>query len=125
MDKYDSANDCYCYQGSTILKNKLNIKDMDELEEAEREITAITAGRIFFRPPPYNLEYMKHLHRQLFSELYDWAGEIRSVDVSKGGTRFCNCGRIIAESKKLFMNLERENWLNVTIQPPCNRLVFS
>ena len=66
---------------------------------------------------------MKHLHRQLFSDLYDWAGELRSVDISKGGTRFCNCGRIIAESQKLFNGLERENWLkNLSKDEFCNKL---
>lgn len=109
MDKYDVANDHYCYRGSLTLKNKLNIEDMDELEKAEREITAITARRISYRPPPYSLEHMKNFHRQLFSDLYEWAGELRNVDISKGGTRFCNCGRIIAETNKLFKSLERDN----------------
>ena len=109
MDKYDAANDHYCYRGSSTLKNKLNIDNMDELEKAEREITAITARRISYSAPPYSLEYMKNLHRQLFSDLYDWAGELRSIDISKGGTRFCNCGRMIAESNKLFKRLESDN----------------
>ena len=123
MDKYDAANDIYCYQGTGILKNKLNIKNMDELEEAEREITAITARNINFSHPPYDLEYMKSLHYKLFSELYDWAGDIRSIDISKGGTRFCNCGRVVAESRKLFDHLENENWLqNLPQEEFCNKL---
>ncbi|WP_204368959.1 Fic/DOC family protein [Methylocucumis oryzae] len=102
MDKYDAANDLYCYKGTITLKNKLNIREIDELEQAEREITAITVSRIKFSRPPYDLNYMKLLHRQLFSDLYEWAGELRSVNISKGGTRFCNCGRIVAESQRLF-----------------------
>ena len=111
MDKYDAANDHYCYPGTTTLKNKLNIHDIDELEKAEKDITAISTRRITFRYPPYDLEYMKNLHRQLFSDLYDWAGKCRSVDIRKGGTQFCNCGRIIAESQKIFSSLKEENWL--------------
>jgi len=111
MDKYDSAHDHYCYTESATLKNKLNIRDINELEAAESEITALTIAKISFRSPPYNLEYMKLLHRQLFSDLYEWAGAIRSVDISKGGTRFCNCGRIIAESQKLFDRLQKDKWL--------------
>lgn len=123
MDKYDAVNDRYCYQGTNILINKLNIKTMDELEEAEREITAITARRVEFNHPPYDLEYMRTLHYKLFSELYDWAGEIRSIDISKGGTRFCNCGRVIAESQKLFGHLDGENWLqNLPREEFCNKL---
>lgn len=123
MDKYDAANDHYCYQSTSTLKNNLNIKEMDELENAEREITAITARKIDFLAPPYNLEYMQKLHRQLFSDLYAWAGELRSVDIFKGGTRFCNCGRMIAESQKLFNRLEREDWLaNLTKEEFCDKL---
>ena len=123
MDKYDATNDHYCYRGSSTLKNKLNIENMDELEKAEREITAITVRKITYRPPPYSLEYMENLCRQLFKDLYDWAGEHRSVDISKGGTRFCNCGRIIAESNKLFKRLEIDNWLkNLPKDDFCNKL---
>ncbi|MDP8162537.1 hypothetical protein QJU89_04490 [Pasteurella skyensis] len=62
MDKYDSLTDCYCYPDSQVLKNKLNIKKLSELEEAEREITAYTIKNVEFGFPPYNLEYMCHLH---------------------------------------------------------------
>lgn len=123
MDRYDARNDHYCYAGTTTLKNKLNIKDMDDLEKAEREVTAITARRIGFRQPPYNLEYMRTLHRQLFSDLYQWAGDLRDLDISKGGTRFCNCGRIIPESQKLFGGLQQENWLkNLPKKEFCEKL---
>lgn len=111
MDKYDAANDHYCYPDSSTLKNKLNIKDIAEFENAEREITAFTVRQVGFNHPPYNLSYMSNLHVQLFSQLYEWAGQVRTVDISKGGTRFCTCGRIDAEASKLFSRLEKDNWL--------------
>lgn len=111
MDKYDAANDHYCYPGTNILKNKLNIREMDKLERAERDITAITVRKIKFSHPPYDLNYMRTLHRQLFSDLYEWAGELRNVDISKGGTRFCHCRYIEAQSQKLFKKLSADNWL--------------
>lgn len=51
MDKYDAANDPYCYSGTTMLENKFNITDTDELEQAEREITRITIHKIIYLPP--------------------------------------------------------------------------
>ncbi len=93
MDRYDASHDCY--PASSVLRNRLNIQDMDDLEAAEREITASTVTRVHYTAPPYSLENMKQLHRQLFSDLYEWAGEIRTVDISKGGTRFCTCARIV------------------------------
>ncbi len=90
MDKYDVAQDHYCYDGTSILKNKLNIQSNEQLEEAEQEITALTVQDISYSPPPYDLAYLQQLHKIIFSALYDWAGEIRTVDISKGNTRFCN-----------------------------------
>ncbi|MCI4185418.1 putative adenosine monophosphate-protein transferase Fic [Dickeya dianthicola] len=111
MDKYDASNDHYCYPNSFVLKNKLNIDDLSVLEEAEREITSITINSVKYNNPPYNLNYIKQLHKILFSPIYAWAGEIRNVDISKGGTRFCNCSRIEPEANKLFLILGERNWL--------------
>ncbi|MGE8416338.1 MAG: putative adenosine monophosphate-protein transferase Fic [Pseudomonas sp.] len=111
MDKYDASNDHYCYPNSSVLKNKLNIQGMAALEAAERDITAVTVSRVVYVAPPYSLENFKLLHRKLFSDLYAWAGEIRNIDISKGGTPFCHCGRIEAEALKIFSALQKESWL--------------
>ena len=111
MDKYDATSDPYCYKDTFVLRNRLNIRDTETLEKAEREITARTIRRIHFSEPPYNLRYMQDLHRQLFSDLYEWAGELRDVDISKGGTRFCTWTRIVPESQKIFLSMENSNWL--------------
>ncbi len=50
MDKYDTSNDHYCRAGTTTLKNKLDIRDIDKLEEAERDITALMIKNISFKP---------------------------------------------------------------------------
>ncbi len=42
------------------------------------------------------------MHRELFIDIYDWAGQVRTVDISKADTRFCNVGRIRPEADKLF-----------------------
>ncbi|ANF57688.1 putative adenosine monophosphate-protein transferase Fic [Halotalea alkalilenta] len=110
-DKYGIEGDPYCYKGTGTLLNLLNIKDFDELERAERDISFIAASSIKFFPPPYDLGYLQTLHHQLFSELYEWAGELRRVDISKGSTRFCNVKFIEREADKLFGRLEREQWL--------------
>ncbi len=50
MDKYDASNDHYCYAKTITLKNRLNIRDMDKLEEAEKEITALMIKNVSFKP---------------------------------------------------------------------------
>lgn len=123
MDKYDAAGDHYCYPDTSVLKNKLNIKDLDTLEDAEREITEIQINEVVYHTPPYNLDYLKSLHKTLFSSLYDWAGTTRTIDISKGGTRFCYCDRIEPEAARLFAALEKENWLqDLDRETFCDRL---
>ncbi len=123
MDKYDSSNDHYCYPDTNVLENKLNIVDIDELEEAEREITALTVEGITFEYPPYSLDYLKNIHNTLFSELYGWAGETRDIDISKGETRFCTWTRIEKESNKIFSLIEKDNWLHdLELDDFCSKL---
>ncbi|MCE8039343.1 MAG: putative adenosine monophosphate-protein transferase Fic [Halomonadaceae bacterium] len=110
MDKYGVGQDPYCYDGTNVFTNLLEIRDDAILQEAERELTIIAADGIPFTPPPYDFDYLKTLHRQLFRDLYLWAGEIRTIDISKGDTRFCHCDRIEPEAKKLFDQLVRAAW---------------
>ena len=56
---------------------------------------------------------MKHLcsiHRQLFQDIYSWAGELRTVDISKG-TIFCLVPFIEEQFAFLYRKLRKENFL--------------
>lgn len=111
VDKYGAGDDPYTYKDSDVLKNNFGIRDPDVLQDAEREFTELAALSIRFTEPPYNFETLCEIHRILFSDLFEWAGEIRSIDISKGATRFCSCEFIEREANKLFRRLEQENFL--------------
>jgi len=112
VDKYGTKdNDPLCYPNSRVLKNLLGIEDEAILADAERDITEITASQIDFQLPPYNMNYLRQLHKALFGDIYAWAGEIRSVDISKGDTHFCNLRFIEAEANKIFLSLQEDNYL--------------
>ncbi len=111
MSRYDVNQDQYCYKETDVLINKLNLHDQASLEKAEARHTSLAISRVNFAPPPYNLNYLKRLHEELFKDIYFWAGEIRNVDISKNSTRFCNCTRIQPEAEKIFRELETKNWL--------------
>ncbi|KJG09468.1 putative adenosine monophosphate-protein transferase Fic [Photobacterium kishitanii] len=110
-DKYGTTQDPYTYPNSTVLVNKLNITNEDVLEAAERDLTTLAAMYIEFQLPPYDFKYFCLIHHILFSDLFDWAGELRTVDISKGNTRFCNAIRIEKEANNLFSMLEQDNYL--------------
>ncbi|WP_342242891.1 putative adenosine monophosphate-protein transferase Fic [Pseudomonas sp. OTU5201] len=111
VDKYGTGQDPYCYPGTTVLRNHLGLTDDDALNEAERALSEIAASEIEFAPPPYDLAALQSIHRQLFGDLYGWAGELRTLDISKGGTHFCNLTRVEPEANKIFAALDRANWL--------------
>jgi cell filamentation protein len=93
-----------------VLRNKLHIRDETTLSEAEQQLSAIAADNVEFSPPPYNLAYLQTIHRTLFSDLFEWAGELRTVGMSKQATRFCQPGYMAAEAKKIFAHMAAANW---------------
>lgn len=109
-DKYGTASDPYCYPGTAVLRNILNLNDEDALSEAERDISIAALNQIEFELPPYDLCYLCAIHHTLFGGVYEWAGKIRTIDIAKQQTRFCNVDRIEPESARLFRDLAAANW---------------
>lgn len=82
-----SGRDPYLLPGSNVLRNKLGITDPGELDYNEREIVM---QRIREGVPSgdFDLSHLQTIHRHLFQDIYDWAGEIRTLEISKGGNQF-------------------------------------
>ena len=81
-----------CYEGSFCLINKLGIRDEDKLKRYEAAVTfakisEIENGLVDF---PVSSEGYKSIHRFIFEDIYDWAGEYRKVNISKKGTSFAS-----------------------------------
>lgn len=75
------------------LENKLGIMDSSELARAEEKITKTKALELFetglldtFEVGTF--EGLAKIHKYLFDEIYDFAGEIRTVNIAKGNFRF-------------------------------------
>ena len=101
-----------CYPNTTCLINKFDIKDDKKLSEVEAEITFAKAAVLENEPPklPLNFDYYKNIHRFLFEDLYEWAGELRKVDISKKGTNFCVVNELENLCENCFKRLEKENY---------------
>lgn len=109
-DKYGVDQDPYCYPGTATLKNLLDLHEEDDLNEAERYLTEAAAERLEFTEPPYSLDTLKHIHRTLFSTIYSWAGEVRTVKISKGRNQFCIPDRIEPEAAREFRKIQANAW---------------
>lgn len=103
-----SATDDHCYPGTTVLINKLDIRDQEKLNEAELFIVSVKSLQFEMEPFPEDLDfaYYKRLHQFIFGELYDWAGSVRSIDISKQRTRFCPAAEIPALAEAMFSRIK-------------------
>ena len=81
------SDDPYVFAGTPVLRNKFNITDAAELDYAERLYATIRSRQGIPRGN-FDLKHLKAIHRHLFQDIYDWAGEIRIVEISKGGSQF-------------------------------------
>ncbi len=75
------------------LQNKLGITDSAELARAEEKISKKKAAEMFEDGFFDELEAgtfdaLSQIHYRLFSEVYDFAGVIRDVNIAKGNFRF-------------------------------------
>lgn len=86
--------DPYLYEDSQVLRNKLNIKDQDKLDEAEADYVVYRLKDLAMNPMPgeYNTEHLLKMHHYIFQDLYDWAGEPRVIAIYKeqAATEFCD-----------------------------------
>lgn len=102
-----------CYPETTVLINKLNIRNQKELDTIEKQITllrAIQAEQNMSASKP-DFEFFKSIHRFLFSDIYEWAGSIRTVNLSKKGTVFCQASQIEEIGTLKFERLKNQNYL--------------
>ena len=112
MSRYD-ADDTYCYPGTDVLRNKAEITNAEDLDAYEGELSTLRSIEILENPVfgQFDLAHLQRIHLALFQDVYDWAGEIRTVDISRGNSRFANVRFIESAANDIFNKLARENWL--------------
>lgn len=75
-----------------ILENRLNITNSDELAREER-ISKKKAAELFDNKlldsfPAGKFDTLQAIHKYMFEDIFDFAGEIRTVNLVKGNFRF-------------------------------------
>lgn len=109
-DPYEAADDPACYPGTKVLINLPELRTAAELEAFETE----AVGGRSLEPPPvgdFDPAHYRALHRHLFQDVYDWAGEYRTIRTAKGASMFCYPENIHKEMVKQFATLEQPAFL--------------
>ena len=76
----------YFYPDSDVLQNKLGLRDRAELKQAEYKVTAARDFELRRRPvaATRDLAHLQAIHHALFRDVYEWAGELRQVNMGRG-----------------------------------------
>lgn len=112
MQRYSAADDAVD-PATGVLHNKPGLRDQAALDAFDLESAGYQILEWDERPGAnsFDLRHLCVLHRQVFKEVYAWAGEIRTVDITRGNSRFANLNQIESYAAKLFAGLRGEDFL--------------
>ena len=113
-DVYTTVQSIYCYPGSDVLQNKLNIRDKTELKQAEEEFTAVKQLILLQQPVKgrFTKTHLMRIHRFLFEDVYPFAGRIRREQISKGDTMFYPPNEIDRRLEYIFNEIHTKKLLS-------------
>ncbi|MFE9574878.1 Fic/DOC family protein [Nocardia sp. NPDC006044] len=106
------TSDPYLDPGSGVLRNRLGIDDAVRLRQVEADLTLFALVDLSTRVlhGNYDLDHLCVFHREIFGEIYSWAGEVRVVGIAKSDP-FCLPQFIETYSAEVFRQLAREQHL--------------
>ena len=111
MSRY-SGHDRYLDPESGVLKNRLGITDAALLEQNEAALVATRSYELSQTPLPgqFDLAHLQAIHLYLFGDVYEWAGQLRTID-GKGGQLFAHHAHIGSAAAPIFNQLAEEKHL--------------
>ncbi|MDR1849838.1 MAG: Fic family protein [Zoogloeaceae bacterium] len=105
--------DPYIDPRTGIFYNKLGICNNEALSKAEFILSYQRAAQLEIHPVPGNFDmaHLRAIHKMLFQDVYPWAGELRTVEISKGQTQFCYVQMLEYGMNDIHKRLEKDNYL--------------
>ncbi len=110
--KYE-GQDHYLNPETGVLQNKLGIREEEKLKAAEASLVAWRSYQLVEKPIQghFDFNHLRAIHRHLFQDVYDWAGELRDIDLARDDSYFANHRYIIEVAGLIFAKLADENYL--------------
>lgn len=105
---YEEYKSRYYYPNTEVLINKQNIKDINLLQKVERTVTTYKLSQLYINPIEgcFDFDHFSQIHKFLFGDLYDFAGEIRDECIQKDNTLFCLPGYIYKNLNYIFKEMK-------------------
>lgn len=119
-------SDPYLYENFSVLRNKLGITEEKTLDLVEAEQSRANMMLLYEREfTDFSPAGLCRIHRFLFDDIYDWAGEYRVINIQKaerllGGRSvwYSNAESIEDDLNKVFAEIHEYPWNR------CSRRVF-
>lgn len=132
-DSIDNEQDYYCYTNTNVLKNELGIKDREHLIQVEKRVVML---KMYILREKMRNEFLEYdysddckkifkfkkdtlesiltverymlIHKKMFDELYSFAGEFRTVNISKDTFVFAGHMFIQEQAYNIFKEMNTE-----------------
>jgi cell filamentation protein len=112
-DRYSNHNDPYSNPKTGVLWNKLSIETAEELRKAEYFNAGMRSVELSKSPinGVFDLKHLQAIHKHQFQDVYEWAGKLRTIDISKDGDRFASNEFLESGMRDIHRKLEKNNFL--------------
>jgi len=117
MSSITGNSDLYLYPGTGVLKNLRGLTDPGSLARFEARGTHRRIAELIDSPVPgfvsggFDLGCFQAIHRYIFQDVYEWAGQFRTVNISKGGHLFGAAAFLEPALRQILEKLAAGNYL--------------
>ncbi len=114
--------DIYLYENSDVLKNLLDIRDRQLLNDAESDFLSFRLREIAAThlPGEYDYRHLLCMHQYLFQDLYEWAGQQRKQNIYKeepvlGGlsVEYSDMFDIAKDAEWILSQMRKKEWMDM------------
>jgi cell filamentation protein len=105
--------DPYVYPETTVLRNLRDIRDAGQFTRFEAIATTRRTIELEHEPilGRFDPRHLQSIHRHIFQDVFEWAGDFRTVNISKSGDPFAFHQHIFSSLERMCEGLERERYL--------------
>jgi cell filamentation protein len=106
--------DSYVYPGTSVLRNLRDIRDAGQFGKFEAVATVRRTIEVEHEPIEgrFDARHLQAIHHHIFQDVFEWAGEFRTVNIAKSGDPFAFHQHIAASLDRICGELKGEGHLS-------------